>query len=177
MSIFFQSLSEIWPTAHQIKHFLSPYGKLKPCSYKTETRTAMYCMQIPGKTEGLAGAACLLNDISKGSHWDPRKSFVYFAAEKSRQKKKSSNSFPCQSDFESRTKKGIFSDCKSSSCFKWAGVKESTLLCLGDLTVLDQGEQLLHSSSNELWSRKKRQRRPVVSRYFILNSCPLISDV
>lgn len=101
---------------------------------------------------------------------------MYFAAEKSRQKKKSSNSLPFQSDFEGRTKKGIFSDCKSSSCFKWAGVKKSTLLCLGDLTVLEQGEQLLHSSSSGLWSRKKRQHRPVIPWYFSLNSCPLIFD-
>lgn len=74
-------------------------------------------------------------------------------------------------------RRGVFSDCKSSSCFKWAGVKKSTLLCLGDLTVLDQGEQQLHSSSGGLCSRKKKQHRPVVAWYFSLISCPLISDI
>lgn len=65
----FQRLSEIWPTACQIKHFfLSPYDKPKSYSYKTEITTTMYCMQRPGKTEGTAGTACLLNEISKGSH-------------------------------------------------------------------------------------------------------------
>lgn len=136
-----------------------------------QTRTAVYCMQIPGKMEG----GCSIS-VKWNIHWDPRKVFCILLL-RSQDKKNLPAAFLVSLILRAGHRKGIFSDCKSSSCFIWAGVKKSTLFCLGDLTVLDQGEQLLHSSSNGLWSRKKRQHRPVISWYFSLNSCPLISDV
>lgn len=129
-----------------------------------DTTIAMYCMQIPGKTEGTAFAACLLNETSRGSHARIQDKNIFQTA------------LLVSLILRAGQKRGVFSNYKSSSCFKWAGVKKSTLLCIGDLTVLDQGEQQLHSSSSGFWSRKKRQHRPVVAWYFDLNSCPLISD-
>lgn len=145
--------------------FLSPYDKPKSCSYKTATTTAMYCMQWPGKTEGIAGAACLLNEISRWSHARSQDEKIFQQP-------------PLSVWSWGQDSRGVFSDCKSSSCFKWVGVKKTTLPCLGDLTAPDQGEQQLHfSSSISLWSRKNRQHRPVVAWYFSLNSCLLISGV
>lgn len=56
----------------------------------------MYCMERPGKPEGIAGGACLLNEISRGSHV------------RSEDKKKPSNSLPCLSDLEGRAEEGVF---------------------------------------------------------------------
>lgn len=56
----------------------------------------MYFMERPGKPEGIAGGACLLNEISRGSHV------------RSEDKKKPSNSLPCLSDLEGRAEEGVF---------------------------------------------------------------------
>lgn len=125
----------------------------------------MYCMERPGKPEGIAGGACLLNEISRGSH-----------VRSEDKKNLPTVSLVCLI-LKAGQRRGFFSNCKSSSCFKWAGVKKSTLLCLRDLTVPDREEQQLHFSRNGLWSRKNRHHRPVVPWYFSSNPCPLISDV
>lgn len=140
--------------------FLSPYDKTKSYSWKTETTAAMYCMQRPGKSEGIAGAACLLNKISRGSHARSQDKKIF-----------QQPSLSVWSWGQGRGA-GFSLNWKSSSCFKWAGVKQSTLLCLRDLTVPDQEVWQLHFSRNGLWSRKNRQHRPVVAWYFSSNPSP-----
>lgn len=78
--------------------------------------------------------------------------------------KKSFNSLPCQSDLEGRAgqRREVSSDYKSSSCFKWAGVRRVPCSALGPASTgpggapashlqqwtLEQGEQAAQTSSD-----------------------------
>lgn len=151
-------VSEIWPTHHVKQNtFLSPYDKPKPRSWKTEATTLMDCMQRPGETEGIAGAECLLSEMSRGPH--------------ARSQGKKIFQQPSLSVWSwGQGKGGDFPLTTNPAVVLSGQVSE-------EYHALPRGpeeEHQPHISSDRLRSRQNRQHRQVVTWYFSFNPCPMI---